>query len=316
MARQKKDSAQQEPKKIEIKSLKKLQTTSVKGEIVELRDVTCMHCGEEKQSEFYLSNNPLHGIYGKIPLCKKCIQDIYSFYYEQSKHPVMSLYYTFQKIDTPLMSNIVNTITEAEIDKPEIVGKIMRQLRLPHNTGYLSFDDTDVMVDDTGGIDTFGDEYSNLDYGYLEFFWGSGFTPKEYVYLEKRYKSLMEMSDGVDLFESDTMLLKEICHTELTIRQLRERKSDYTKQSDSLQKLMASASIRSTDIKQAKSGELKNTYGVWVEQIEKNDPAEFFDKKPLYTDFDGLLKYLKKWVFRPLKNLLAGSRDFDVEGDD
>ena len=41
--------------------------------------------------------------------------------------------------------------------------------------------------------------------------------------------------------------------------------------------------------------------------------AEYFKDKSIYEDYDGILDYIKRFVFRPLKNLLTGTREFDKE---
>jgi hypothetical protein len=54
-------------------------------------------------------------------------------------------------------------------------------------------------------------------------------------------------------------------------------------------------------------------YGAWVRDIEKYRPAEYFEDKKIYFDFDKIGEYFQRFTLRPLKNLLTGSRDFDKE---
>ena len=55
-----------------------------------------------------------------------------------------------------------------------------------------------------------------------------------------------------------------------------------------------------------------------VATIEKNEPCEFFseyrDKE--YKDYMGYRKYFDNWVLRGLKNLLAGTKDFNIMLDE
>jgi hypothetical protein len=53
--------------------------------------------------------------------------------------------------------------------------------------------------------------------------------------------------------------------------------------------------------------------GVTLAVISQYTPEEFYKDKKLYKDFDGLGDYLKRYVLRPLKNLLAGSSERDEE---
>ena len=47
--------------------------------------------------------------------------------------------------------------------------------------------------------------------------------------------------------------------------------------------------------------------------IEKSSPAEYFKQKHLYRDADGFIDYLNRFVFRPIKNLLTGSKEYDKD---
>ena len=59
--------------------------------------------------------------------------------------------------------------------------------------------------------------------------------------------------------------------------------------------------------------ESQQAFGVWLRDIEKNRPAEYFEDKKLYHDYDGIMDYIERFIFRPMKNLITGSRDFDKE---
>jgi hypothetical protein len=54
--------------------------------------------------------------------------------------------------------------------------------------------------------------------------------------------------------------------------------------------------------------------------IEETEPAEYYADKTMFKDFDNIGFYFEKYVTRPLKNFVMGSRDFNVEtekdGDD
>ena len=40
---------------------------------------------------------------------------------------------------------------------------------------------------------------------------------------------------------------------------------------------------------------------------------KYFEDKKLYEDYDHIKEYIDRFLFRPLKNLITGSRDFDKE---
>ena len=47
--------------------------------------------------------------------------------------------------------------------------------------------------------------------------------------------------------------------------------------------------------------------------IEEYCPAEYYKDKTLYADFDHLKEYILRFMSRPLKNLLTGSKEMDKE---
>lgn len=56
-----------------------------------------------------------------------------------------------------------------------------------------------------------------------------------------------------------------------------------------------------------------NPLGLWARDIEKYTPAEFYKDKKLFKDFDDIGSYCSRFIFRPLKNLLTGSKELDKE---
>lgn len=53
--------------------------------------------------------------------------------------------------------------------------------------------------------------------------------------------------------------------------------------------------------------------GIWISDIERFTPAEYYKNKSLYKDADGIGSYASRFIFRPLKNLLTGSKERDKE---
>ena len=53
--------------------------------------------------------------------------------------------------------------------------------------------------------------------------------------------------------------------------------------------------------------------GMLYRDIEEYCPAEYYKDKTLYADFDHLKEYILRFMSRPLKNLLTGSKEMDKE---
>ncbi|MFW5890978.1 MAG: hypothetical protein ACOCUI_02065, partial [bacterium] len=146
-------------------------------------------------------------------------------------------------------------------------------------------------------------------------FWGDGFEDYDYLYLENELKQWQKTHKHDNYAE--ITLLREICLTSLEIRKKRERKESVKNETKALQDLMKTASIDPAKANAADNGKSLDSYGTWLKEIEESEPAEFFEDKKLFKDYDKIKEYTDKYIFRPLKNLLTGSRDFNIEdGDD
>ncbi len=143
--------------------------------------------------------------------------------------------------------------------------------------------------------------------------WGrfKNYTLEDYEFLEENYNSWITECKSDTLAEKK--LYKEICLKELEIRKLREDGKPTDKQVDTLQKLMDAANVKPKDANAANDPSNNNVLGLIIKDIEQYRPAEYFEDKKTYSDFDNMKDYLQRFVFRPLKNLLLGSRDFDKE---
>jgi hypothetical protein len=294
-----------------LDKIDKIKTKSKNVVVTEKPMPVCTKCGKSNKSDFYMSRNPRYEYYGRIPYCRNCMIEDYDRFFAETSNPVSAMWFTFSKLDIPLMSSALNSIPkETLLNSPiKAIGLYFQRLNLGQYLNYKSFEDTDVLLEDDGGFENQYGEDIDLEYMYLN--WGGNKTIKEYLFLESRYDTWLK--DVEAEFESDRVLIKRICETELNIRKSQEGNADTHKLDGLLQELMKSANIRSTDIKKANNSENKDTYGKWLEEIEEFEPAEYFEKRPIFEDFDKFLKYLKDWIYRPLKNLLSGSRDFNVE---
>ena len=53
--------------------------------------------------------------------------------------------------------------------------------------------------------------------------------------------------------------------------------------------------------------------GIGIEEIEKYTPAEYYKDKKLFKDTDEIGNYWERFIKRPLKNLILGSKVRDTE---
>lgn len=289
----------------------------------------CSNHGTKSNIEklFYISYSPFHARTGRAPLCKECVFKMSTIKGELNINMFVEVIRALDRpfINTIFEASIQESLKELQKEMPvadrdtvlrkkaeAVIGIMMKNLSLPQYKHMTWLDgDQRYIPKDSEFITDINDLGEEMTADELVYKWGEGYTESQYVYLENRYNTLTAMANVE--FESDAMMLKEICLEELELRIIRTKGGDTSKKLKTIQELMATANIRPTDIKNANSDILNDSYGKWIKTIEDYEPAEYFEDKHLYEDFDGLRKYFLNWVLRPLKNLLKGTRDFQVE---
>ena len=88
------------------------------------------------------------------------------------------------------------------------------------------------------------------------------------------------------------------------------RVDDYNKLTESYRKTFTQAGLKT--VKDTNTIE-EFTVGVTAETIEKYTPAEYYKNKSLYKDHDNIGDYINRFLLRPLRNLMQGTKDRDVE---
>ena len=281
--------------------------------------ILCNKCDTEKnEKEFYISKSDKYFSLGKIPICKECIGKKYNEYYEKYKSERTAIYHlcmylwicfndTIYKMASSAYSkeDVKTPIWQLYIQKLNSLGRA--------NGAGIDFDESDLLEETsyTGNDEIIIDSRVKKR-------WGKGFTYEDYQWLEEDY---MEWTTHTDCSQiSVQKLVRMICIKELQIQKAREQNKQTDKLEKSLLDLMNNSNLTPKTMSALNESESTKIYGTWIRDIEQTRPAEYFQDKKLYNDFDGIKDYYNRFILRPLKNLLTGSRDFDhefnVENDD
>lgn len=312
------------------KSIKKKKQTQrsttavVDGKHEERRVYYCTRCPRSftKQSgNFAKAKSPLwyhNNMY--LPVCNKCLEELYNHYVEVLKNEAEAIRRVCMKFD--LYYN--RAIVYAAMNSPQpnsLIRKYMIKSNLVQYKG-VTYDDT---IDEERGIKTHDEEddlYENtpdeapkLPSVRAMDRWGEDFGVEEYRFLDNHYKLLLKYVDNDDPLQDS--LIKDLCKIKLQQERAMKdnRLDDYADLTTLYHKMMKEAKINVAAV----SDTSKDAYGVWLQSIEKYTPAEYFSDKKKYWDFFGIGEYIECHMYRPLKNLLTGSRDRDPEfvvGDD
>lgn len=143
--------------------------------------------------------------------------------------------------------------------------------------------------------------------------WGLGYSPEEYDALNVHYKTLRDQADSGDIVTDS--LIKDLCSIKVQqMRMLQQGDVDkYSKLTELYQKTLSSANLKPKSIKDANAANQTDAYGVWLKDIEKFAPADYFKDKEIYKDHDGLGEYFQRFIVRPFRNLITGSKEMDYE---
>lgn len=138
-------------------------------------------------------------------------------------------------------------------------------------------------------------------------FWGSGYEPKVYPTLQGYYDELLKLcSEKPDVKKQKMM--KNLCLLEYQMQVNIQAGKDIGTLSNSYKAMFEAAELKT------ENADISNdAFGKWVMDIEKYSPAEYYQDKNKYHDFFGIVEYIERFMFRPLKNLIFGTKEKEKE---
>lgn len=143
---------------------------------------------------------------------------------------------------------------------------------------------------------------------------GLGFSEQDYETLQYEYDD-WEEKYGKPEDKRQAELYKSLCYLKLQFQKsVQNGDAGIGALAKTYKEYINAATTELEDRKQKKEDAVKlDPLGVWISEIEKYAPAEYYKDKSLYQDADGLGSYASRFIFRPLKNLLTGSKELDKE---
>lgn len=152
----------------------------------------------------------------------------------------------------------------------------------------------------------------------LKAMWGNNYSFDDIQFLESQYASAKQ-THRADTFAEIT-LLKEVCYKMLDIKKARENDRSTASAVKELQDIMKSLSISPNAVNASGNGKAMDSFGLWVQEIEKEEPAQWLQgdgkKFEMYRDVSNVEEYFQKYFVRPLKNFITSSKDFNIDDND
>lgn len=307
--------------------------------IVESDDVyRCSCCGhkyKKQDGNFNVSKSPIfHGNNGYLTICKKCIAALYEKYID-----------FFDKDEDAAMERICQItdmyVDDAAWDSSRIgasdktrMGKYIQKLNLAQSNG-TTYSDTLIRrfeeervreeeervreeeerarIEQEAAQVPPADETDNIP-DEVKHRFGPGFSANDYEVLQYEYDDWAEKY-GKAIDKRQEELYVSICYMKLSLRQgIQSGLQGVGTLANSYKSFIEAATTEIEDRKRREEAQTElKPLGVWIREIEAHTPAEYFKDKKIYSDYDGLKEYIGRFMLRPLRNLLTGSKDMDKE---
>lgn len=311
------------PVRPKSKRIAKATVTSKTG--VEVETCWCRKCMEfKKPGEFFVAVDLTLDSNGFMSVCKECIDRVYAGIYESEHSVEKALLRTCRLLNVRYDENAVKalfvqlqTIADKGKETDNIFGLYKSKLlsvsktRITERTGIvdMTFSEPAREVIENMSEDSRAPEE-------IKDFWGKSHNWDDLQYLEKKYN---EWSSSHDIHNhSEKTLLKYICLKELQIEKYLNEERDISHLVKELQDLLKTAALTPAMANAANSGKNIDTFGKWIADIERTEPAEWLEEEGhnMYHDVSDVEGYFQKYFVRPLKNLMLQSKDFNIDDSD
>lgn len=268
----------------------------------------CINCESTRSVDmFYLNDNPLIKS-ERLPVCKNCIRDFIgnkeSDGYEARVVLVLAL------MNKPFLYDLWEM-------RSEVWSRYIPQLSSFNQYKGMQFSDSIFRNKESNTYDSIANiskdeineiqktELTKEELEELVMFWGKGFSPEDYEFLQMEYEKLLNS------YECDTytmeMLFQEVAQTRLTIKKKRERGESVDKELKTLQDILGSANIKPVQETGANAAE-QSTFGTLIKKWENERPIP--EPDPAWRDVDGIRKYVSVWFFGHLSKMMGIKNDY------
>lgn len=278
----------------------------------------CSKCLKNKNivNDYYLASSDIISVDGRLSICKICLASIVDM------DKVETLINAMRAVNRPFLIKTYND----SFSKKNVFGEYMRMLATPQNRDktFLESDFNNELSNHSNKreIEDFNNKADSDENGYTEEGlatlrkrWGE-FDSNDYDFLEEYYNEYAKNY-------STDMPVQKMIYRNIAKVQLHAEKEistgnikSYKELMDLSSKLHNDGNIKPIQNTGANDDKGLSTYGLWIREIEKEEPCEYFEDKKMYEDYDSFNKYWEKWFIRPFKNIFNVDNDFDVEDED
>lgn len=291
----------------------------------------CCKCGQmysRRKGYFPASYAVLHKGIGYIPVCKNCIDQMYSDYLNECEDTRSAVHQMCRKLDIYWNDTLYDRVEKKNVSNNMMTG----YLRMMASTSLAgrSYDDT---LRENMTLWEFAKNENSVNAGVRNAqmaarqasadsdteqqeedidvpeeviaFWGTGLTSVMYLELEQRRGYWMSrFPKNADLGVGTEALIRQICMLELQINQDRAAGKSIDKNINALNNLLGSAQLKPAQKNDEADAALERTpFGVWIDRWENKRPIP--DPDPDFQDVDGIIRYIQIWFLGHISHMLG-----------
>jgi len=276
----------------------------------------CSCCGNEwstQKGHFSKTKSPLYNANnGFINICNNC-RDLY--YYQLipffNGNEDLAIDRMCSLFDWYINDGGLNSCSQISDDRSRI-SHFLAKKNLPQNATGDTYLDTikERLLTQNKTIDSIDDleeiTECKLTPKVIKF-WGAGYEHSVYSTLQGYYDELLKLCEGKPDVKKQKMM-KNLCLLEYQMSVNIQAGKDIGTLSNSYKAMFEAAELKNNDADTS-----NDSFGKWIMAIEKYSPAEYYQDKKKYHDFFGIAEYIERFMFRPLKNLVLGTKEKEKE---
>jgi len=284
----------------------------------------CTACGKaytKQAGNFNVSPSPYYaGNDGYLHICKRCLDKYFNQYRDEmfDGDQDKAMEFLCSTINTCFDKTAWANAKKHPSQSKSKVSVYFSKLNLSQTKG-ASYADT-VKIREENKVENAKTIQSAKDNPEIETpieiiqLFGLGFSAQDYETLQYEYEDWVKKY-GVPEDKRQEELYKSICYLKVHLQHsIQNGEAGVGALAKAYKEHIDAATTELEDRKQKKEDAVRlDPLGMWIKDIEQYTPAEFFKDKTLYKDSDGLGSYASRFIFRPLKNLLTGSKELDKE---
>lgn len=310
------------------KVVKDAKPSEVEPRVVSDEEYRCTCCGHKyKKQETYFnrSKSPIYdGNNGFMSICQNCIAELYEqfvkFYGGDEDAAAERICQITDTYFDPDIWAVSRKISNSRGGKSRNrISTYISKLNLKNHDIGTTYSDTLVRrwEADVANAATVAEVEKNKDIetpADVVRRFGTGFDAGDYDSLQYEYQNWVDRY-GEPIDKRQEELYVSICYMKLNQQKLLQKgDANIGAAAKSYKEQIDAATTEIEDRKKKAEAEKQlSPLGEMIRDIEEYCPAEYYKDKKLYADFDRLREYIERFMTRPLRNLLTGSRELDKE---